>query len=301
MKTLIVITGPTASGKSSLALGLAKKLRTSIISADSRQIFRGIPIGTAAPSQEEMAAVPHFFVGTLELTDYYSASEFENDALRIISEEFKEKDYVVMCGGSMMYVDAVVKGLDDLPTISEEIRGKISARYNEEGLESLLNDLRELDPEYYETVDKSNYKRVVHALEIITQSGRKYSELRTNTIKQRNFRIKEYALDLPREILFDRINSRTERMMAEGWEEETRSILPLRHLNSLNTVGYKELFAMFDGTMSREEAIEKIKRNTRVYAKKQLTWLKKRPDTTMLDGTLPVQRLIDFVIADCSL
>lgn len=276
MKTLIVITGPTASGKSAIALELAKILNTSIISADSRQIYRNLPIGTAAPSEDEQAAVPHFFVGILNLEDYYSASMFEQEALKKIEELFKEKDYLILCGGSMMYIDAVVNGLDDLPTISDEVRQNVISQYERYGIDYLLNRLEQLDPDYFAIVDKNNHKRVIHAIEIIEQSGRTYSSLRTSSKKVRNFNIVEFAVEIEREELYKRINDRVDRMLAEGFEAEARNVEIFKNLNSLNTVGYKELFAMFDGKMTKAQAIEKIKRNTRVYAKKQLTWLKKR-------------------------
>lgn len=276
MKTLIVITGPTASGKSAIALELAKILNTSIISADSRQIYRNLPIGTAAPSEDEQAAVPHFFVGILNLEDYYSASMFEQEALKKIEELFKEKDYLILCGGSMMYIDAVVNGLDDLPTISDEVRKNVISQYERYGIDYLLDRLEQLDPVYFAIVDKNNHKRVIHAIEIIEQSGRTYSSLRTNSKKVRNFNIVEFAVEVEREELYKRINDRVDRMLAEGFEAEARNVEIFKNLNSLNTVGYKELFAMFDGKMTKAQAIEKIKRNTRVYAKKQLAWLKKR-------------------------
>ena len=275
MNTLVVITGATGSGKTSLAIEVAKASGAEIISADSRQIFREIPIGTAAPTPEELVAVPHYFVGTHSLTDYYSAADFEADVLRLLEEKWKTHSTMVMVGGSMMYVDAVVNGIDDLPTISEENRRRAMLVYEEGGLQQLRLDLLEMDPDYYKIVDLNNHKRLIHALEIMYESGKKYSELRTGERRQRDFRILKYAIDLPREVLFSRINARTEQMMASGFLQEAERVYPLRHLNSLNTVGYKELFAYFDGKMDYDTAVARIAKNTRVYAKKQLTWLKK--------------------------
>ncbi|MGM9847279.1 MAG: tRNA (adenosine(37)-N6)-dimethylallyltransferase MiaA [Muribaculaceae bacterium] len=289
MNTLVVITGATGSGKTSLAIEVAKASGAEIISADSRQFFREIPIGTAAPTPEELAAVPHFFVGTHSLTDYYSAADFEADVLRLLEEKWKTHSTMVMVGGSMMYVDAVVNGIDDLPTISEENRRRAMMVYEEGGLQQLRLDLLEMDPDYYKIVDLNNHKRLIHALEIMYESGKKYSELRTGERRQRDFRILKYAIDLPREVLFSRINARTEQMMASGFLQEAERVYPLRHLNSLNTVGYKELFAYIDGKMDYDTAVARIAKNTRVYAKKQLTWLKKddsvkflQPETALM-------------------
>lgn len=274
-KTLVVITGPTGVGKTKKAIELAQRLGTEIVSADSRQLYRDIPIATAAPTPEELATVKHHFVGVLGLDEYYSAAMFETDALQVIERLFLTHDYVVLCGGSMLYVDAICRGIDDIPTISEEVRTKVSeivATYTPQELQQLL--LR-LDPEYYGIADLNNTKRVAHAIEICLQAGVPYSSLRRGKVKQRDFRILKIGLNLPREQLFDRINSRVEAMIEHGLEEEARRVYPLRHLNSLNTVGLKEMFAYFDGTMDYFTAKERLKKNTRVYAKKQLTWFKK--------------------------
>lgn len=282
---LIVITGPTASGKTAMAIKLARKLGTEIISADSRQLFREIPIGTAQPSAEELAAVRHHFIGTLSLGDYYSAAKYEEDVMRLLPEIFARcNGTAVMCGGSMMYVDAVCRGIDLLPTVSPEIRQYALALWQEGGNEAVIERLRRLDPEYLETVDLRNHRRLVHALEICLESGRPYSELRTGAVKPRPFEIEKYVIDLPREVLFDRINRRVERMMEEGLLEEARRVFPLRTLNSLNTVGYKELFAFFDGLWDLPTAVARIQKNTRVYAKKQLTWLRRDADVRWLSG-----------------
>lgn len=276
--TLVVITGPTGVGKSDTAVWLARELNAEIISADSRQLYRDIPIGTAAPTAEQMAEVKHHFVGTLSLEEYYSAAQFEDDVMQLLPQLFARSPYVVMCGGSMMYVDAVCKGIDNIPTISDEIRREVVERFERDGAEAMREELRRLDPVYYNQVDLKNHKRVIHAVEICLQAGRPYSELRTNSVKQRPFRIVKIGLNLPREQLFDRINHRVEKMIEAGLIDEARRFYPQRHLNSLNTVGYKELFAWMDGTMDYDTAVARIQKNTRVYAKKQLTWYAKDTD-----------------------
>lgn len=276
--TLVVITGPTGVGKSDTAVWLARELNAEIISADSRQLYRDIPIGTAAPTAEQMAEVKHHFVGTLSLEEYYSAAQFEDDVMQLLPQLFTRSPYVVMCGGSMMYVDAVCKGIDNIPTISDEIRREVVERFERDGAEAMREELRRLDPIYYNQVDLKNHKRVIHAVEICLQAGRPYSELRTNSVKQRPFRIVKIGLNLPREQLFDRINHRVEKMIEAGLVDEARRFYPQRHLNSLNTVGYKELFAWMDGTMDYDTAVARIQKNTRVYAKKQLTWYAKDTD-----------------------
>lgn len=276
--TLVVITGPTGVGKSDTAVWLARELNAEIISADSRQLYRDIPIGTAAPTAEQMAEVKHHFVGTLSLEEYYSAAQFEDDVMQLLPQLFARSPYVVMCGGSMMYVDAVCKGIDNIPTIRDEIRHEVVERFERDGAEAMREELRRLDPVYYNQVDLKNHKRVIHAVEICLQAGRPYSELRTNSVKQRPFRIVKIGLNLPREQLFDRINHRVEKMIEAGLVDEARRFYPQRHLNSLNTVGYKELFAWMDGTMDYDTAVARIQKNTRVYAKKQLTWYAKDTD-----------------------
>lgn len=272
---LIVVTGPTGSGKTDLSIKIARELGCHILSADSRQLYRGLTIGTAAPTPEQLAAAPHHFVGTLDLHSYYSAAQYETDALRLLDELWRESRYAVMCGGSMMYVDAVVNGIDQLPTITPEIRSAAYALYHEGGLERVRATLAGLDPEYYAVVDRNNHKRMIHAIEITMQAGVPYSTLRTGEKKPRMFDVVKFAIDYPREVLFDRINRRVDAMIASGLEAEAAEVYPLRHLNSLNTVGYKEMFAIIDGSMDRETAIARMAKNTRVYAKKQLTWLKR--------------------------
>ena len=271
-RELIVITGPTASGKSALAIDMAKRLGTEIISADSRQIYQGIPIVTAMPTPEEREEVPHHLIDMLPLDAYYSASIFEEDAMRICMDQMNRNGKAIVCGGSMMYVDALCNGIDELPTVPDSIRAELQEQYNIKGAEWLREELKNLDPEYYSKVDLKNTKRVFHAVEIIRAAGKTYTEMRTGKKIDRPFRILKFAIIPPRETLFDRINRRVDAMVAAGLEEEARSVYPLRHLNSLNTVGLKEMFAMFDGTMDRTTAIERIKKNTRVYAKKQMTW-----------------------------
>lgn len=273
---VIVITGPTASGKSALALELAAQRGLEIISADSRQVFTGIPIVTAMPTPEELASVKHHLIDMLPLDAYYSASRFEEDALRIAREQLEEKGEVIVCGGSMMYIDAFCNGIDDLPTVPDAIRTATYREFEEAGLEAALVTLREIDPEYYEIVDKKNFKRVIHAIEIMRASGVTYTSLRRGEKKKRDFEIDFRYIDLPRDVLFDRINRRVDKMVEAGLEEEAARVYPLRGLNSLNTVGLKEMFAWMDGEMDRTTAIERIKKNTRVYAKKQETWHKRR-------------------------
>lgn len=277
-KRLIVLTGPTGSGKTGMAIEWAQRLGCDIISADSRQIYRGIPIGTAAPTPEQLAAVKHHFVGIFDLEQNYSAAQYETDVLSLLDELWKKNPTQILCGGSMMYIDAVCNGIDDLPTISKQVREYVLDLYNQEGLSGVRSRLLALDPVSYEKVDEKNPRRNIHAVEICLQSGKRASDLLTGKKKNRDFVIEKYFIDLPREELFRRINNRVAQMVADGLEDEARNVFHLRNLNSLNTVGYKEMFAYFDGVMDRETAIARIAKNTRVYAKKQLTWLKKSGD-----------------------
>lgn len=286
MDTLIVITGPTGIGKSSLAIDVAKSLSTEIISADSRQIFKGIPITTAAPTPEQRAAVPHHFVGTLPLDSYFSASCFEQEALALLPSVFGRcGGKAVVCGGSMMYIDALCNGLDDIPTISDSVRAHVAEMAITRGKEYLLETLDSLDPEYGRIVDRNNTKRVIHAIEICLESGTTYSALRGRKKTERPFRILKFMLTAPREILFNRINARTLEMAEQGMVEEVRSVSHLRHLNSLNTVGFKEMFRYLDGEWTQEEAIARLQKNTRVYAKKQLTWFARDREIHTIDIT----------------
>ena len=275
MNTLIVILGPTGVGKTELCLRLADTFSIPIINADSRQVFREIPIGTAAPTQSQLERVRHYFVGTHALEDYYSASMYEQEVLQLLEELFKQSPIALLTGGSMMYIDAVCKGIDDIPTVDDITRSLMKKRLETEGLEVLLNELKQLDPEHYAIVDHHNPRRVVHALEICHMTGRTYTSYRTNSQKQRPFNILKIGLNRQREELYERINQRVIQMMDEGLLEEARSVYSLRGLNSLNTVGYKELFNYFDGTIPLEEAIRQIQSNTRRYMRKQLTWFKR--------------------------
>lgn len=276
MNRLVVVTGPTASGKTRLAVKLARQFGCDVISADSRQVFAGIPIVTAQPTEEEKEGVRHHLVGHLPLSSYYSAAEFTADALRLLEEQFKTCERAVVCGGSMLYIDALRYGIDDLPTIPPEFRNELKERLEENGNDWLLSMLKLLDPDYYAKVDLRNIKRVFHAVEISLYTGKPYSSLLTGKRVKRPFEIETKIIEMPRDALFHRINSRVDAMMEAGLEEEARSVYSQRHLNSLNTVGLKEMFAWFDGELNRSEAIERIKKNTRVFAKKQLTWLARK-------------------------
>lgn len=278
MNFLIILLGPTGVGKTELSLRIAEHFGSPIISSDSRQLYKDLPIGTAAPTAEQMARVQHYLVGTLSLTDYYSASNFEEDVIKLLGKLHQTHPAVVMTGGSMMYIDAVTKGIDDIPTVTSEIRSAIYKQYETEGLAPILEELKKADPIHYGEVDRNNYKRVIHAVEICRMTGKPYSSFRTNTKKERPFRIIQVGLNRDRDELYERINRRVDLMMAEGFLEEARRVFPYRHLNSLNTVGYKELFNYLDGTWTLDFAIEKIKRNSRVYARKQMTWFKRDID-----------------------
>lgn len=274
-KTLIVITGPTAVGKTALCLDIAQHFGIPVINADSRQIYKELKIGTASPTIEQMRRVPHHFVGSLSLHDYYSASLFEQQVLEILQREFEHSDYALLTGGSMMYIDAVCNGIDEIPTVDDATREALKARLSNEGLEPLVEELRRLDPEYYEIVDKQNPRRVVHGLEICLMTGKTYTSFRKREKKERPFRIVKIGLNRDREELYNRINQRVDQMMTDGLLDEAQRLYPMRHMNALNTVGYKEMFAYIDGTWTLEEAVERIKGNTRRYARKQLTWYKK--------------------------
>ena len=274
-KTLIVLTGPTAVGKTAVSLDIAKHFGIPVINADSRQIFKELRIGTARPTEAEMEEVKHYFVGTLGIEDYYSASLYEQQVLELLDKEFQSHDYALLSGGSMMYIDAVCDGIDDIPTIDDQTRETMKRRLKEEGLEALVEELKRLDPEYYEIVDRQNPRRVVHALEICVMTGKTYTSFRKRSKKERPFRIIKIGLDRPREELYNRINARVDKMMSDGLLDEVKALYPEKELNALNTVGYKELFDYLDGRWPLKEAVERIKGNTRRYARKQLTWYKK--------------------------
>ena len=275
MASLIVITGPTAVGKTELCIDIAKYYGVPIINADSRQIYRELKIGTATPTEEQLKSVKHYFVGSISIDNYYNASMYEQDVLTLLDKQFKHSPIQLLTGGSMMYIDAVCNGIDDIPTIREDIREEMKKRYANEGLEALCEDLRRLDPEHYEIVDKKNYRRVIHALEICYQTGRTYTSFRRREKKQRPFKIIKIGLNREREELYHRINLRVDQMMTDGLLDEVQSLQSKRTNNALNTVGYKEMFTYLDGTWSLEEAVERIKGDTRRYARKQLTWFKR--------------------------
>lgn len=275
MNSLLILLGPTGVGKTELSFRLAEHFGSPIISSDSRQLYKDLVIGTAAPTPEQLARVKHYMVGTLCLEDYYSASNFEEDVLTLLDGLHKVHPVVVMTGGSMMYIDAVAKGIDEIPTVDPEIRREIYQQYEREGLSPILEELKQSDPKHYDEVDRNNYKRVIHAVEICRMTGSPYSSFRTNIRKERPFRIIKIGLTRERDELCERINKRVDQMMCDGLLEEARKVYPYRHLNSLNTVGYKELFKYFDGEWTLDFAVEKIKRNSRVYARKQMTWFKR--------------------------
>ncbi len=276
---LFVLLGPTAVGKTELSLQMAEKLGCPILNCDSRQLYAELPIGTAAPTPEQLARVKHYFVGTLHIQDYYSAARYEEDALQLLQQLSKDHENVLLSGGSMMYIDAVCKGIDDIPTVEEEVRLMMKERLEKEGLAALQQELRLIDPAYYATADIKNPKRIVHALEIYYTSGKTFSSLRKNIRKERPFSITKIGLKRERNELFNRINQRVDQMMEEGFLEEARGLLPYRNENALNTVGYKELFRYLTGEWPLEMAVERIKKNTRVYAKKQMTWFQHDAET----------------------
>lgn len=267
-------------GKTDLCIRLAHLFSAPIVNADSRQVYREMKIGTARPDEAELAQARFYFVGNLSITDYYSAARYEQDALRLLAELFHASDYVILSGGSMMYVDAVVKGIDDIPTVPDDIRAEMKQRLESEGLEALGDELKRLDPEYHAIVDLKNPRRVLHALEICHSTGRTYTSFRVRACKPRPFNIIKIGLNIPRPRLFERINGRVDKMIAEGLVDEARELYPQRGLTALNTVGYNEMFKYFDGEMTLPVAIERMKKNTRVYAKKQLTWYKRDEEMT---------------------
>ena len=276
MKTLIVVLGPTGVGKTELCLSLAEHLNTPIINADSRQIFAELPIGTAAPTPQQQQRVRHYFVGNHHIEDYYSAAQYEADVMQLLETEiFPKQDIALLTGGSMMYIDAVCKGIDDIPTVRDDIRNWMKERLEREGLPALVEELHQLDPKHWSIVDQKNPRRVVHALEICHQTGKPYTFFRKSEKKQRPFRIIKIGLNRDRTELYERINQRVLLMMDEGLESEARSVYPQRGLTSLRTVGYKEMFAYFDGEIPLEEAIRQIQSHSREYMRKQLTWFKR--------------------------
>lgn len=279
-KTLIVLIGPTGVGKTDLSIKIAEKYNSPIISADSRQLYSELKIGTAAPAEEYLKRVKHYFVGTLKLTDYYSAAQYESDVISLLEELFKGNDTILLTGGSMMYIDAICKGIDDIPTVDNDTRRMMMEKYEKEGLERLCAELKLLDPEYYSIVDLKNPKRVIHALEICYMTGKTYTSFRTGNKKQRPFNIIKIGLCREREELYERINRRVDIMINDGLVDEVKSVYQYRNLNSLNTVGYKEIIQYLDGNCTLDFAIEKIKQDSRIYSRKQMTWFKRDNEIT---------------------
>ena len=280
MNTLVVLIGPTAVGKTDTSLAVAAYLGCPIISADSRQMYKGMEIGTAMPTKEELTRHRHYFVGQLNPGDYYSAARYEEEVMALLEKEFPHHPTMLMSGGSMMYIDAVCNGIDDIPTVDDETRAMVLEKYEREGLDKLADELRILDPEYYREADIKNPKRVMHALEICYMTGKKYSSFRKQQKKERPFRIIKIGLQREREELYERIGRRVDMMIENGLVEEVKNFEHLKHHNSLNTVGYKEIFKYLDGEWTLPFAIEKIKQNTRIYSRKQVTWYRKDEDIT---------------------
>lgn len=295
MNTLIVLLGPTGVGKTELSLEIAEHCACPILNCDSRQLFRGLSIGTAAPTPEQLERVKHHFVATLDIHDYYSAARYEEECIRLLSTLFSNHSRLVLSGGAMLYIDAVCQGIDDIPTIDPATREQVKRDLAEHGLEALFRELQHRDPRYAETVDRNNTRRVVHAVELCRMTGQTYTSFRTNEKKKRPFNILKIGLNRPREELFRRINSRVDQMVADGLLEEARAMLPHREANALNTVGYKEMFKVLDGEWPMDMAVERMKKNTRVYAKKQLTWFAKDPAIHWFhpDGKEKIFALID--------
>ena len=297
---LIVLIGPTGVGKTELSLSLAEFLHTPVINADSRQLYKDLTIGTAAPTADQLKRVKHYFVGTLSLTDYYSAAQFESDVISLLDQLYQTHPFALMSGGSMMYIDAVCNGIDDIPTVDQETREMIMERYQQEGLTPLSNELRLLDPDYYAIVDQKNPKRILHALEICYMTGKPYSSFRTNKKKERSFDIIKIGLRRDREELYERINKRVDEMIQNGLIDEVKNVMSYRYTNALNTVGYKEIFQYLDGNWSLEQAIEKIKQNTRIYSRKQMTWYKKDTEIHWFhpDKDKEIKKFLELVLND---
>ena len=297
---LIVLIGPTGVGKTELSLSLAEFLHTPVINADSRQLYKDLTIGTAAPTADQLKRVKHYFVGTLSLTDYYSAAQFESDVISLLDQLYQTHPFALMSGGSMMYIDAVCNGIDDIPTVDQETREMIMERYQQEGLTPLSNELRLLDPDYYAIVDQKNPKRILHALEICYMTGKPYSSFRTNKKKERSFDIIKIGLRRDREELYERINKRVDEMIQNGLIDEVKNVMSYRYTNALNTVGYKEIFQYLDENWSLEQAIEKIKQNTRIYSRKQMTWYKKDTEIHWFhpDNDKEIKKFLELVLND---
>lgn len=293
-KTLIIITGPTGVGKTKTGIRIARHFETEIVSADSRQIYREMQIGTAVPDKTELETVKHHFIQSHSIFELYNASKFENEALELLDNLFQKYETVVMVGGSMLYIDAVCKGIDVMPDADPEIRQNLKKQLKENGIESLRIQLKKLDPEYYSQVDLKNPNRIIHALEITLATGKSYSSFRSNQKKKRPFSIVKIGLNCEREVLHQRINKRVDKMIESGLDDEAKRLHKIKHLNALNTVGYREFFSYFEGEISSEKAIELIKRNSRRYARKQLTWFRKDPEINWFHSH-ETERIIDFI------
>lgn len=294
MNTLIVVIGPTGVGKSAISIQLASHYHSEIISADSRQLYRELQIGTAVPLPEDRNLVPHHFIQTKSVIDYYNVSEFENEAISLIEKLFRKLNPLILTGGSMMYVDTICKGIDDIPTVDPDVRNEVISWYSENGIEALRKRLSEVDPEYFTIVDQNNPKRMLHAIEVHQMTGMPITSFRKNTVVKRPFRIIKIGINQDRAKLYERINRRVEQMMADGLLEEAKSVYQFRHLNSLNTVGYKELFGYLDGECSLDEAVDLIKRNTRKYARKQLTWFRRDSEIKWFEPE-QIQEIIEYI------
>lgn len=294
MDALIIVLGPTGVGKSDISVQLAKHYHTEIVSADSRQFFRELSIGTAVPSPEDLAAVPHHFIQNKSIHYYYNVSEYETEALQCIQELFKKVNPVILTGGSMLYLDTICNGIDDIPTVAPEIRDEVIRWYEAHGIEALRQRLLEVDSEYYQIVDLNNPKRMLHAVEVCQMTGKTYTSFRTQTVRERPFRIIKIGINQDRKVLYERINQRVLRMMEAGLLEEVKSVYPYRTLNSLNTVGYKELFTFLDGDCSLDEAVDLIQRNSRKYARKQLTWFRRDQSITWFEPS-QLSEIVTFI------
>ena len=294
-KLLISVVGPTAIGKTALSIKLAQAFSTEILSADSRQFYKEIPIGTAAPSKKELAAAPHHFIHNRSIEEDYSVGDYEREAIEKLDTLFKDNNVMVLVGGSGLYIKSLIEGLDNFPEIEHEIREQLNDKFLNEGLEPLKAQLEQLDPEYYNKIDHSNPHRVIRALEVCIGSGKTFSSFLNQPKPSRNFKTITIGLTAPREEIYDRINRRVDIMMDEGLLEETQELYPKRRLNALNTVGYKELFSFFEGRIDLETAVEEIKMNSRRYAKRQLTWFKKNKETTWFDYKTPFSEIEDFI------